>query len=119
MNDTPTDANGAKACAWCGDPIKQTGVGRSRDYCRRSCRQRAFEQRQVEKQLTAHRRLWEHTASNSSRDESRDSGDSSRDETAPAGPAPVPPVLPAPEPVMPGLLGMGFGSARERAADGE
>lgn len=40
---TPRDADGAKLCAWCGSEIKQSGVGRSRDYCRRSCRQRAYE----------------------------------------------------------------------------
>lgn len=44
-HDTPRDADGAKLCAWCGEPIQQSGVGRSRDYCRRSCRQRAYEAR--------------------------------------------------------------------------
>lgn len=141
MNDTPRDAAGAKLCAWCGEPIRQSGVGRSKDYCRRSCRQRAYEQRQVEKQLVAHRRLWEHMASVSSRDETRIPEDSSRDETVPAGPAPVPvraadssppePVPPAPpaEPsrneaavpaqeALPLFVGMGFGFfAREQEAD--
>lgn len=44
-HDTPRDADGTKRCAWCGEPIHQSGVGRSRDYCRRSCRQRAYEAR--------------------------------------------------------------------------
>ena len=86
MNDTPGDTDSAKLCAWCGEPVRQSGVGRSKDYCRRSCRQRAYEQRQVEKQLAAHRRLWEHTASDSSRD---DRAIATRDETIPAGPPPL------------------------------
>lgn len=33
------------ACEWCGKPIEQTGKGRPRLYCDRSCRQRAYEVR--------------------------------------------------------------------------
>lgn len=33
-------------CAWCRRPIERRPTGRPRLYCRRSCRQRAFEQRQ-------------------------------------------------------------------------
>jgi hypothetical protein len=53
QHDTPRDADGAKLCAWCGDPVKQSGVGRSRDYCRRSCRQRAYEARKQREAVVA------------------------------------------------------------------
>ncbi|QKT07350.1 hypothetical protein HUN08_09220 [Gordonia sp. X0973] len=34
------------ACAWCGrEIVDATTLGRRRKYCRRSCRQRAYEQR--------------------------------------------------------------------------
>jgi hypothetical protein len=106
--DTPRDAEGAKLCAWCGDPIRQSGIGRSKDYCRRSCRQRAYEQRQIDKITQNNVRLIRHmlteelaassvssrdktrTPDDSSRDETRRDPDSSRDETKPAGPAPAP-----------------------------
>jgi len=32
-------------CLWCGRPVSEIGVGRRRQYCRQSCRQRAYEQR--------------------------------------------------------------------------
>lgn len=32
-------------CRWCGRPIPESGAGRPRRYCRRSCRQRAYEHR--------------------------------------------------------------------------
>lgn len=35
-----------RPCRWCGRSIAQEPTGRPRLYCRRSCRQRAYEQRQ-------------------------------------------------------------------------
>lgn len=32
-------------CRWCGRDVADTGTGRRRQYCRQSCRQRAYEQR--------------------------------------------------------------------------
>ncbi len=32
-------------CAWCGREVVTEGPGRTRKYCRRSCRQRAYEAR--------------------------------------------------------------------------
>ncbi|BDH57557.1 hypothetical protein [Tsukamurella sp. PLM1] len=32
-------------CAWCGREVVSEGPGRTRKYCRRSCRQRAYESR--------------------------------------------------------------------------
>lgn len=108
MNDTPRDADGAKLCSWCGAEIRQSGIGRSRDYCRRSCRQRAYEQRRVDDITKANARLIRReltqqfqtsavssrddypTPHDSSRDETRRPAIPSRDETGPAGPAPVP-----------------------------
>ncbi|MFC8366215.1 hypothetical protein ACFUIY_40915 [Streptomyces griseorubiginosus] len=111
MTDIPRDADGSKLCAWCGGPIKQSGVGRSRDYCRRSCRQRAYERRQVDqviernKELTRAKLIKEFEAASlssrdgspvprdSSRDEMRSDGDSSRDEMK----TPVQNPVPAPQ----------------------
>lgn len=39
------DDRGLRPCAWCGGPINQPPVGRLRDFCRRHCRQRAYEAR--------------------------------------------------------------------------
>ncbi|MGE0219959.1 MAG: hypothetical protein AB7F42_09100 [Mycolicibacterium sp.] len=33
------------ACRWCGREVADSGLGRRRQYCRQSCRQRAYEQR--------------------------------------------------------------------------
>ncbi|MFM8600183.1 MAG: hypothetical protein ACKOB8_14475 [Mycobacterium sp.] len=32
-------------CRWCGRAVPDAGLGRRRQYCRQSCRQRAYEQR--------------------------------------------------------------------------
>jgi hypothetical protein len=32
-------------CRWCGRDVTDAGLGRRRQYCRQSCRQRAYEQR--------------------------------------------------------------------------
>lgn len=32
-------------CRWCGRDVSYIGMGRRRQYCRQSCRQRAYEQR--------------------------------------------------------------------------
>ncbi|WP_186243517.1 hypothetical protein [Mycobacterium simulans] len=32
-------------CRWCGRDVTNVGMGRRRQYCRQSCRQRAYEQR--------------------------------------------------------------------------
>jgi hypothetical protein len=36
-------------CLWCGRQVAETGIGRRRQYCRQSCRQRAYEQRSAVK----------------------------------------------------------------------
>lgn len=33
------------SCLWCGSEFKASGVGRPRKYCKKSCRQRAYESR--------------------------------------------------------------------------
>ena len=35
------------ACTWCGREIVESERGRRRKYCKRSCRQRAYEQRSL------------------------------------------------------------------------
>ena len=36
-------------CQWCGRSVTDSTIGRRRQYCRQSCRQRAYEQRNVNK----------------------------------------------------------------------
>ncbi|WP_156432837.1 hypothetical protein [Mycobacterium sp. M26] len=36
-------------CRWCGREVADSGLGRRRQYCRQSCRQRAYEQRAMVK----------------------------------------------------------------------
>lgn len=43
--EPPAPRRGEASCAWCGRPVDEGGTGRRRRYCRRSCRQRAYEQR--------------------------------------------------------------------------
>ncbi|MGU3499266.1 hypothetical protein [Mycobacterium sp. C31M] len=35
----------SQPCRWCGREVPDAGMGRRRQYCRQSCRQRAYEQR--------------------------------------------------------------------------
>lgn len=44
-HETPRDPDGAKLCAWCGGPIQQSGVGRSKDYCSRTHKEYAYRAR--------------------------------------------------------------------------
>jgi hypothetical protein len=53
MTEIPQDADGNRLCLWCGTSIYQAGIGRRRDYCRRSCRQRAYEARMARRQVAA------------------------------------------------------------------
>jgi hypothetical protein len=43
--ETPRTPDGAKLCAWCGGTMRQTGVGRSRDYCSRTHKEYAYRAR--------------------------------------------------------------------------
>ncbi|MFL0578221.1 hypothetical protein [Dietzia sp. 179-F 9C3 NHS] len=45
--DQDRPRRGESSCAWCGRPVDEGPSGRRRRYCRRSCRQRAYEQRQA------------------------------------------------------------------------
>ena len=38
-----------QSCRWCGREVADAGMGRRRQYCRQSCRQRAYEQRSLVK----------------------------------------------------------------------
>jgi len=46
-HDTPLPGAVGPLCAWCGSPVEQPATGRRREYCRRSCRQRAYEDRRL------------------------------------------------------------------------
>ncbi|MCZ4103850.1 hypothetical protein O3W51_48250, partial [Streptomyces sp. H39-C1] len=78
--ETPRGDGGAKLCAWCGGTIRQGGIGRSRDYCKAGCRQRAYEERRSAKRVAAAlaAALSPRGDSDSSRDETKTSP---RDET--------------------------------------
>lgn len=45
------DENGNRLCLFCGRPVEQLNPGRKRDYCRRSCRQRAYEARKQRRRV--------------------------------------------------------------------
>lgn len=91
-HETPRDVDGAKLCAWCGETIRQSGVGRSRDYCRRSCRQRAYEARKNrEAVVAAVAAAVARSRPDSTRDERPEPDDSTRDETQPQVNPPIPP----------------------------
>jgi len=52
MADTPRiGPRGEPLCAWCGGEIPQPATGRRREYCRRSCRQRAYEERRTQERI--------------------------------------------------------------------
>jgi hypothetical protein len=97
MSDRPTDSDGARLCDWCGDPIPEPAkIGRPRDYCRRSCRQRAYEERKVvarieEREKLARISALAQAASLSSRAEKDPDPVSPRDESGPPAPAATPP----------------------------
>ncbi len=42
----------SQPCRWCGREVADIGLGRRRQYCRQSCRQRAYEQRALVKGTT-------------------------------------------------------------------
>lgn len=45
--------NGGRPCAWCGEPVRQQGLGRSREYCRRTCRELAYRDRRQRRLIDA------------------------------------------------------------------
>lgn len=100
MSDRPTDSDGVRLCDWCGGPIPEPAkIGRPRDYCRRSCRQRAYEERKVQDRIEEREKLARisalaEAAGLSSRAEKGSGLVSPRDESGPPAPAPVPPPLP-------------------------
>lgn len=104
-HETPRDADGAKVCAWCGGPIKQSGVGRSRDYCGRTHRELAYRERATQKRIAQALADASPVSSvddlpgqrDTSTDEIRGGVESSTDETELP---PLPPLLPIPfEPI--------------------
>jgi len=39
----------ARPCAWCGKPVRQHGIGRTKEYCGRTCRELAYRARKQER----------------------------------------------------------------------
>lgn len=50
-DDTAAHLDDVAPCQWCGRPVSQPASGRRRKYCKRSCRQRAYEHRQMTSRL--------------------------------------------------------------------
>jgi hypothetical protein len=46
-DELPTTTEGQRPCDWCGEPVVQPRMGRTRRYCQRSHRQRAYEARRL------------------------------------------------------------------------
>ncbi|MFE9927203.1 hypothetical protein ACFYQA_38565 [Streptomyces sp. NPDC005774] len=44
--ESPRDAHGNRLCEYCGDPVPKSLGTKPKRYCKRSCRQRAYEARQ-------------------------------------------------------------------------
>lgn len=95
MSD-PTETS-PRLCAWCGSPVpEQKGAGRRRDYCRRACRQRAYEERRTQDRIEERERLARiavlaEVASKPSRDEMPVTAEPSRDEMRRERPPALPP----------------------------
>jgi len=49
MTAPPSTRKRPQSCLWCGREVADAGLGRRRQYCRQSCRQRAYEQRALVK----------------------------------------------------------------------
>lgn len=79
-----------RSCVWCHAPFRPGTIGRAAVYCRRSCRQRAYEARREDQRIKLALAI---AAADSSRDRAGNP-DSPRDETE-SGQAPAP-VLPDP-----------------------
>jgi hypothetical protein len=80
-----------RACAWCGSNFLPGTIGRAAVYCRRSCRQRAYEARREAQRIEYALAM---AAADSTRDERSERSDSTRDETG-SGQVPAP-TLPDP-----------------------
>lgn len=91
-DETPRDADGRSLCEWCGGEVRQPGTGRRRAYCRRSCRQRAYEARRQREAVVSAvaAAMARATTPDSSRDETQRFRLPSRDETKTAAQRPVP-----------------------------
>ncbi|MFD3511223.1 hypothetical protein [Nocardia sp. NPDC058666] len=49
--ETPRASDGTTLCAWCGGPVRQSGVGRKREYCKQGCRELAYRERRQQKRI--------------------------------------------------------------------
>ncbi|MFI1452155.1 hypothetical protein [Streptomyces virginiae] len=105
--ETPRSSDGTRLCAWCGGPVKQSGIGRAKEYCRQGCREMAYRQRKQQKLIdeAVAAALVSSTDNRpvSSTDDLGALRESSVDET---GSVQVRPVIPAPavEPDPPAVL---------------
>lgn len=90
-HETPRTPDGAKLCAWCGGPIRQSGVGRSRDYCSRTHKEYAYRERATQKRIA---QALADASPISTTDEVPSPQDSTTDEIRPAAETSVVETLP-------------------------
>ncbi|MER5675295.1 hypothetical protein [Pseudonocardia alni] len=49
--ETPRSSDGTRLCAWCGGPVRQSGVGRAKEYCKQGCREMAYRARREQRRI--------------------------------------------------------------------
>ncbi|MDX3059607.1 hypothetical protein PV394_31495 [Streptomyces sp. NE06-03E] len=52
MSDETTKPSG-QPCAWCGEPVRQSGIGRTRKFCGRTCRELSYRDRKQDRAVKA------------------------------------------------------------------
>lgn len=88
--ESPRDAHGNRLCEYCGDPVPKSLGTKPKRYCKRSCRQRAYEVRK-NREATIAAVAMAVARARTSRDDGRTGAPSSRDvakgQAAPGVPA--------------------------------
>ncbi|MDX2973811.1 hypothetical protein PWY87_35820 [Kribbella solani] len=91
--ESPRDAHGNRLCEYCGDPVPKSLGTKPKRYCKRSCRQRAYEVRK-NREATIAAVAMAVARDRTSRDDGRTGTPTSRDvakrQAAPEVPAPAP-----------------------------
>ncbi|WP_159391801.1 hypothetical protein [Streptomyces viridochromogenes] len=91
--ESPRDAHGNRLCEYCGDPVPKSLGTKPKRYCKRSCRQRAYEVRK-NREATIAAVAMAVARDRTSRDDARTGSPMSRDVPKPL----VAPGVPAPAP---------------------
>ena len=91
--ESPRDADGNRLCEYCGDPVPASLGTKPKRYCKRSCRQRAYEARKTREAIVtavavavAHDRRTSRDLDRSDRPTTRDVAKAQAAPGVPAGP---------------------------------